>query len=71
MSKKHRLTCYCVVHEADLRPNHRTRVFDKFCILPRVLELNDYFLDEGYMVSAVHSIQINPGEKAQQLHHGE
>jgi hypothetical protein len=43
---------------------------DKFCILPRVLALNDYFLDPGYQVSAFHSIQINPGEKAQELHHG-
>jgi hypothetical protein len=24
-------------------------VFDKFLIIPRVLALNDYFLDEGYV----------------------
>ena len=45
-------------------------MFDKFCLLPRVLALNDYFLDPGYMISVLHSIQINPGEKAQALHHG-
>jgi hypothetical protein len=50
--------------------NRRTRVFDKFCILPRVLALNEYFLDPGYMISAFHTIQINPGEKAQELHYG-
>jgi hypothetical protein len=48
---------------------NKTRVFDKFTILPRVLALNDYFLDPGYLISAFHTITINPGEKAQALHH--
>lgn len=48
----------------------RTRFFDKFCMLPRVLALNDHFLDPGYNISAFHTIQINPGEKQQALHHG-
>ena len=48
---------------------NKSRVFDKFVILPRVLALNDYFLDEGFLLSAFHTISINPGEKAQSLHH--
>ncbi|KIV86231.1 hypothetical protein PV11_01856 [Exophiala sideris] len=48
---------------------NKSRVFDKFVILPRVLALNDYFLDPGYLLSAFHTITINPGEKAQALHH--
>jgi hypothetical protein len=48
----------------------RTRVFDKFTILPPVLALNDYFLDPGYNISAFHTIQINPGEVAQSMHYG-
>ena len=48
---------------------NKTRVFDKFTILPRVLALNDYFLDPGYLLTAFHTISINPGEKAQGLHH--
>jgi hypothetical protein len=48
---------------------NKTRVFDKFLIIPRVLALNDYFLDEGYLLSALHSISINPGEQRQGLHH--
>ncbi|EEH03287.1 phytanoyl-CoA dioxygenase [Histoplasma capsulatum G186AR] len=48
---------------------NKTRVFDKFVILPRVLALNDYFLDTGYNITAFHTIQINPGEDAQGMHH--
>ena len=48
---------------------NKTRVFDKFTILPEVLALNDYFLDPGYLLSAFHTISINPGEKRQGLHH--
>jgi len=48
---------------------NKTRVMDKFCILPRVLALNDYFLDPGYLLSAFHTISINPGEAKQALHH--
>jgi len=38
-------------------------------MLPRVLALNDYFLDPGYLLSVLQSIQINPGEAEQRLHH--
>jgi len=48
---------------------NKSRVFDKFTIWPRVLALNDYFLDPGYLLSALHTISTNPGEKAQALHH--
>ncbi|KAK2789076.1 hypothetical protein FQN53_002630 [Emmonsiellopsis sp. PD_33] len=49
---------------------NKTRVFDKFAILPRVLALNDYFLDPGYNITSFHTIQINPGEQSQDMHHG-
>lgn len=49
---------------------NKSRIFDKFALLPRVLSLNDYFLDPGYNLSAYHTISINPGEQAQDLHHG-
>lgn len=48
---------------------NKSRVFDKFVMFPRVLALNDYFLDPGYLLSAFHTISINPGENAQRLHH--
>jgi hypothetical protein len=48
---------------------NKTRVFDKFTVLPRVLALNDYFLDESFQLSAFHTISINPGEEPQRLHH--
>jgi hypothetical protein len=44
---------------------NKSRKFDEYVTLPRVLELNDYFLEPGYCLSAFHTIQINPGEKAQ------
>lgn len=49
---------------------NKTRAFDKYTILSDVLALNDYFLDPGYQISAMHTIQINAGEKAQAMHHG-
>ncbi|KZL72949.1 phytanoyl-CoA dioxygenase [Colletotrichum tofieldiae] len=47
----------------------KTRVFDKFCLLPQVHALNDYFLDEDYLFYIMETIVINPGEKNQVLHH--
>jgi ectoine hydroxylase-related dioxygenase (phytanoyl-CoA dioxygenase family) len=47
----------------------KTRVFDKFCLLPQVQALNDFFLDEDYLIYIMETITINPGEKAQVLHH--
>jgi hypothetical protein len=49
---------------------NKTRAFDKFTILPEVIALNGFFLDPGYQISVLHTIQINAGEKAQGLHHG-
>ncbi|CRG83580.1 putative protein Mb3657 [Talaromyces islandicus] len=48
---------------------NKTRKFDKCCLFDRVLSLNDYFMLEGYGLSATSSIQINPGEKAQLIHY--
>ncbi|KAH7144591.1 phytanoyl-CoA dioxygenase [Dactylonectria estremocensis] len=47
----------------------KTRVFDKFCLLPQVLALNEFFLDEDYLIYIMETIVINPGEKNQVLHH--
>ncbi|KZL64232.1 phytanoyl- dioxygenase [Colletotrichum incanum] len=47
----------------------KTRVFDKFCLIPQVHALNNYFLDEDYLFYAMETIVINPGEKNQMLHH--
>jgi hypothetical protein len=49
-------------------PN-KTRLFDKFYILPQVLALNDYFLDPDYLMYVIQSIVINPGEGQQPIHH--
>jgi ectoine hydroxylase-related dioxygenase (phytanoyl-CoA dioxygenase family) len=48
---------------------NKSRVFDKFAVLPRVLALNDYFLDPGYNITVYHTIAISPGEQAQPLHY--
>ena len=48
---------------------NKSRVFDPFTIISRILALNDYFLDDGYQITSFHTIQINPGEKGQELHH--
>jgi hypothetical protein len=48
---------------------NKSRVFDKFTVLPRVATLNDYFLDPSPQLSAYHTISINPGEASQRLHH--
>ncbi|KAF7549931.1 hypothetical protein G7Z17_g6067 [Cylindrodendrum hubeiense] len=47
----------------------KTRVFDKFVVLPQVLALNDFFLDEDYLIYIMETIVINPGERNQTLHH--
>lgn len=48
---------------------NKSRVFDKFAMHPDVLALNDYFLDDGYLIHAYQSISIQPGEDSQLLHH--
>lgn len=48
---------------------NKSRVFDKFTIHPSVVALNKYFMDPGWLLSVIHSISIQPGEKPQTLHH--
>ncbi|KAF2474202.1 uncharacterized protein BDR25DRAFT_323218 [Lindgomyces ingoldianus] len=47
----------------------KSRIFDKFALLDRVVSLNDWFLDPGFNISAFCTIQINLGESPQELHH--
>jgi ectoine hydroxylase-related dioxygenase (phytanoyl-CoA dioxygenase family) len=47
----------------------KTRSFDHFCMLETVDALNKYFLQDNYLIYVMESIVINPGEKAQVLHH--
>jgi hypothetical protein len=49
-------------------PN-KSRLFDKFYMLPQVLALNDYFLEPDYLPYVIQSIVINPGEGQQPIHH--
>jgi hypothetical protein len=49
-------------------PN-KSRLFDKFYILPQVLALNDYFLEPDYLLYVIQSIVINPGEGQQPIHY--
>ncbi|CRK09354.1 hypothetical protein BN1723_009052 [Verticillium longisporum] len=48
---------------------NKSRVFDKFAIHPKVEALNKYFLDPGFLLSNFQSINIQPGEEPQTLHH--
>lgn len=48
---------------------NKSRIFDKFALHPDVLALNDHFLDDGFLLTAFHSINIRPYEDAQALHH--
>lgn len=48
---------------------NKSRVFDKFATHPKVVALNDYFLDPGWLLSVFQSICIQPGEEPQTLHH--
>src|SRR5688572_5554204 len=47
----------------------KSRKFDKFCLIPEVHALNEYFLTDDYLIYIMSSIVIQPGEKAQFLHH--
>ncbi|KAH6668291.1 hypothetical protein B0J14DRAFT_600299 [Halenospora varia] len=47
---------------------NKSRRFDEFCMHPTVMALNDYFLSPGYLITAFHTICIQPGETAQSLH---
>ncbi len=46
----------------------RGRVFEDLTEDPRLLAILDRFLQPGYLLTASQSIQINPGETAQDLH---
>lgn len=46
----------------------RGRVFEDLTADPRILAILDRFLQPGYLLTASQSIQINPGETAQDLH---
>ncbi|KAG5742693.1 hypothetical protein H9Q70_014575 [Fusarium xylarioides] len=48
---------------------NKSRVFDKFVLHPDILGLNEYFLDQGFLLNAFHSINIQPGEAPQTIHH--
>ncbi|KAF5687785.1 phytanoyl dioxygenase family [Fusarium denticulatum] len=48
---------------------NKSRVFDKFALHPDVIGLNEYFLDQGFLLNAFHSINIQPGEAPQTIHH--
>lgn len=48
---------------------NKSRVFDKFPLHPAVVALNNYFLDPGWLLHTMHSINIQPGEDPQALHH--
>ena len=47
----------------------RSRAFDCLCSHPRVLALNEFFLEPGFQLSTFHSISIAPGEAPQLLHY--
>lgn len=47
----------------------KSRVFDKFVLVPQVHALNEYFLTDEYLIYILSSIVIQAGEKAQFLHH--
>ena len=46
----------------------RAKVFEDLTEEPRILALLDRFLQPGYLLTASQSIQINPGEAAQDIH---
>lgn len=46
----------------------RAKVFEGLTEEPRILALLDRFLQPGYLLTASQSIQINPGEAAQDIH---
>lgn len=46
----------------------RGKVFEDLTEEPRVLAILDRFLQPGYLLTASQSIQINPGEAAQDIH---
>jgi len=43
-------------------------VFDEFTINGTVLKLNDYFLQENYLLTSFHTVTIASGEREQSMH---
>ena len=46
----------------------KSRVFDEFAINETVLKLNDYFLQENYLLTSFHTVIIEEGEREQSMH---
>jgi hypothetical protein len=46
----------------------KSRVFDCFPIHPKVLALNDYFLQPNYLMTSFHTVVIRPGAREQNVH---
>jgi hypothetical protein len=46
----------------------KSRVFDEFAINETVLKLNDYFLQENYLLTSFHTVTIQGGEREQSMH---
>jgi hypothetical protein len=46
----------------------KSRVFDEFTINETVLKLNDYFLQENYLLTSFHTVTIASGEREQSMH---
>ncbi|KAE9378424.1 phytanoyl-CoA-dioxygenase-like protein [Stipitochalara longipes BDJ] len=46
----------------------KSRVFDEFAINETVLKLNDYFLQENYLLTSFHTVTIDAGESEQSMH---
>jgi ectoine hydroxylase-related dioxygenase (phytanoyl-CoA dioxygenase family) len=46
----------------------RGKVFEALATDPRLMAILDRFLQPGYLLSASHSISLNPGETAQSIH---
>ncbi|MDB5443761.1 MAG: hypothetical protein JWP73_2137, partial [Phenylobacterium sp.] len=46
----------------------RGKVFEELTTDPRLMAILDRFLQPGYLLSASHSICLNPGETAQSIH---
>ena len=43
-------------------------MFDEFAINETVLKLNDYFLQENYLLTSFHTVTIQGGEREQSMH---
>ncbi|KAG9238426.1 phytanoyl-CoA-dioxygenase-like protein [Amylocarpus encephaloides] len=46
----------------------KSRALDCFPIHETLLKMNDYFLQEHYLLTSYHSVDIGPGERSQEMH---